>query len=148
MTYFKLLFVVSILFGLSACENPLKRAVRSAQYSAYEMVRICSKNEKKEIKTMETTSLKERSRATLKSTQNRYAQMHSALKASESKLDPVIHQLRDQVLYLKHNLNAAAIGSLKGEGTRIQNEVEGLISKMNKSISSADQFIADMKQTE
>ena len=39
---------------------------------------------------------------------------HTALHASEASMEPVPSQFRDQVLYLKHNLNAAAIGSLRG----------------------------------
>jgi hypothetical protein len=45
------------------------------------------------------------------------------------------------VLYLKHNLNAAAIASLKGESTDIQNEISRLLQDMNQAIAHADQFI-------
>jgi hypothetical protein len=100
----------------------------------------------KEIDSMETASLKDRSRQSLYQTKQKYHQMHSTLKAAEAKLDPVLNQLRDQVLFLKHNLNAKAIGSLKGEGIRIQKDVEVLIAEMNKSINSADKFISEMKE--
>ena len=50
-------------------------------------------------------------------------------------MDPVLKKFKDQVLYLKHNLNAKAIGSLK---------IASLIKEMNKSVASADQFIQKM----
>jgi hypothetical protein len=50
------------------------------------------------------------------------------------------------VLYLKHNLNAAAIASLKGESTDIQQEIGRLIEDMNASIAQADKFIQTMPQ--
>jgi hypothetical protein len=60
-------------------------------------------------------------------------------------MDPVLSKLGDQVLFLKHNLNAQAIGSLKGEETRIQGEISSLISEVNKSIAAADQFIKKLE---
>lgn len=122
----------------------VKKSVRKVETVAKDLF----EEWEKEIESMETATLRERSRTTLRSTQTKYGQMHSALKASEAKLDPVLNQLRDQVLFLKHNLNAKAIGSLKTEGHRIQKDVEVLISEMNKSINSADKFIAEMKDAE
>jgi hypothetical protein len=42
---------------------------------------------------------------------------------------------------LKHNLNAAAIGSLRGEASRIESQIQTLIAEMNTSIAEADAFI-------
>jgi len=56
-------------------------------------------------------------------------------------MDPVLTRFHDQVLYLKHNLNAAAIASLKGESTDIQIEISRLLQDMNQAIAHADQFI-------
>jgi hypothetical protein len=99
----------------------------------------------KEIDEIETASLKAKSREQLASTQKRYSEMHANLKASESKMDPILHKLKDHVLFLKHNLNAQAIASLKGEALNIQKEIESLIQDMNKSIDSADRFIKTME---
>ncbi len=53
-------------------------------------------------------------------------------------------QFHDQVLYLKHNLNAQAIASLKGEAGSIQTEIDRLIKEMNTSIARADEFIKEL----
>jgi hypothetical protein len=98
----------------------------------------------KEIDQIETVSLKNKSRETLVETQHRYGEMLASLKASESRMDPVLKKLNDQVLFLKHNLNAQAIASLKGETVHIQGEIETLINELNKSISSADKFIQQL----
>jgi len=50
----------------------------------------------------------------------------------------------DYVLYLKHDLNAQAIASLKGEATNIQSEISRLIESMNLSITRADEFVKNM----
>lgn len=100
----------------------------------------------KEIDQIETASLKSKSRQTLAETKSRYAQLHASLKASEDRMNPVLKKFNDQVLYLKHNLNAQAIASLKGEATSIQSEIERLMQDMNKSIASADEFIKQMPE--
>jgi hypothetical protein len=98
-----------------------------------------------EIKEMKDASLREKSRHTLAQTQDRYDQLHESLLSSEKKMDPVLGHLKDQVLFLKHNLDAQAIGSLKGEQTRIQGQVDSLLTDMNKSIADADALIKTME---
>lgn len=98
----------------------------------------------KEIGQIDTASLKAKSRQTLQDTRQRYSEMHASLKASESRMDPVLRKLNDQVLFIKHNLNAKALASLKGETLNIQSEIEGLLKEMNTSIENADRFIKQM----
>jgi len=50
-------------------------------------------------------------------------------------------RLKDQVLFLKHNLNAQAIGSLEGVSTELQGDVEDLLKELERSISEANEFI-------
>ena len=49
------------------------------------------------------------------------------------------------MLYLKHNLNASAIGALKGELAEIDRDVSSLISSMNEAIQESDSFIAQLR---
>jgi len=56
-------------------------------------------------------------------------------------MEPVLRQFHDQVLYLKHNLNAAAVGSLRGTADNIQGDIQRLLDQMNRSIAEADRFI-------
>jgi len=98
----------------------------------------------KEIKQISTPSLAQGSRQQLAATKERYQSLHSALKSAEQTMDPVLKQFNDYVLYLKHNLNAQAIASLKGEATSIQTEISRLITQMNNSIAKADEFIKTM----
>jgi uncharacterized protein (DUF3084 family) len=99
----------------------------------------------KELEQIGTASLRESSRNQLAATRQRYDDLHRALKSAEKSMDPVIRQFSDYVLYLKHNLNAQAIASLKGEATSIQNEIARLIEQMNQSIARADEFVKAMK---
>jgi hypothetical protein len=67
------------------------------------------------------------------------------MKKAESKMEPVLSALRDNVLYLKHNLNASAVGALQGEFNGIKNEINQLVLEMNKAISESNSFISSMK---
>jgi uncharacterized membrane protein YqgA involved in biofilm formation len=67
------------------------------------------------------------------------------MKKAETSMTPVLAQFKDQVLYLKHNLNAAAVGSLKGETVDIEKEIQNLIRDMNSSIREADAFIQGLE---
>jgi hypothetical protein len=99
-----------------------------------------------EIGQMETPSYQSESRRQLRETRDRYQGMHAALVRAEKTMKPALAKLKDQVLYLKHNLNARAINSLKGKGAAIQTDIDRVIQEVRASISKADQFIASMKE--
>jgi hypothetical protein len=98
-----------------------------------------------EIQTMENSRLAANSREKLRTTREKYASLHAAMKRAENSMDPVIAQFKDQVLYLKHNLNAQAIGALRGETLDIEKEIQQLIQDMNRSIQEADAFVKGLE---
>ncbi len=97
-----------------------------------------------EIKEYTTESMRASSRESLRQTRQRYEEMHTSLKRAEESMTPVLAKFRDHVLFLKHNLNAQAMASLKGESISIQNDIVRLIEDMNRSIQKADEFIRQM----
>ena len=99
----------------------------------------------KEIGEISTPSLQSASRQQLTTTKQRYNDLHTALVSAEQTMSPVLRQFNDYVLYLKHNLNAQAIASLKGEAASITTEINRLIEQMNKSITRADECVKNMK---
>jgi hypothetical protein len=88
--------------------------------------------------------LRRASEAKLEQTMARYDLLIAAMKRAESRIEPVLTPLRDQVLFLKHNLNAEAISSLDGELQTVQVNVDRLIREMESSIAEADKFIREM----
>lgn len=99
----------------------------------------------KEIAEMQSSKLAANSREKLRTTREKYETLHSAMKRAEASMDPVIAQFKDQVLYLKHNLNAQAISALRGETLDIEKEIQQLIKDMNASIQQADAFIQGLE---
>lgn len=82
----------------------------------------------------------------LRDTRNRYARLIRAMKKAESRIDPVLVAFRDQVLFLKHNLNAKAVASLQDEVVAVETDVASLIKAMNESIAEAEAFIDGMEE--
>jgi hypothetical protein len=99
----------------------------------------------KEIQEMQSANLASQSREKLRTTREKYGTLHTAMTRAEASMEPVLAQFRDQVLYLKHNLNAQAIGALKGETLDIEKEIQQLIQDMNASIRQADSFIQGLE---
>ena len=92
------------------------------------------------------SKLKQSSALKLRETKSKYAQLIAAMKRAEKKMDPVLSAFQDQVLYLKHNLNAQAIASLQSELASIETDVARLIKEMEASIKEADAFIGSMEK--
>lgn len=90
-------------------------------------------------------ALRTQSAAQLEVTQRRYAELRRVMDQAAARMDPVLATFRDQVLFLKHNLNAQAIASLDGTTRTLQVDISRLVADMEKSIKEADAFIASMK---
>ena len=98
-----------------------------------------------EIEQYSSARLKADSQKKLRETRRRYDGMITALRRSEAKMAPVLTALNDNVMYLKHNLNARAVASLKVEFGAIEDDIEALIQEMRKAIASSDDFIQSMQ---
>ncbi len=94
-----------------------------------------------ELNKFSNDKMRQISQRKLFDTQQQYTKLISAMKNAEEKIEPVLVTFRDQVLFLKHNLNAEAIASLKGELMSVESDVSVLINEMEKSIEEANKFI-------
>ena len=97
-----------------------------------------------EAKTYENESYRRDSEAKLRETKQNYARMIGAMRNAEAKIGPVLSVFRDQVLYLKHNLNARALASLQNESAQIEMDVNRLLQDLSAAIAEADRFIQTM----
>lgn len=97
-----------------------------------------------ELKEYSSSALRKKSQEQLTKTRTHYAQLIKVMKRAEAKMGPVLAKFKDQVLFLKHNLNAQAIASLKSELVSVEGNINSLIKDLNASIQVADSFIAAM----
>jgi hypothetical protein len=98
-----------------------------------------------EIEQYSRADLRRSSASLLNDTRNRYKQLMSSMHRAERSMEPVLVAFQDQVLVLKHNLNARAIGALRNELDSIERDTANLIKQMQKAIAEANAFIDSME---
>ncbi len=122
------------------------KAVRDRIESVEDVSEALFSEWKDEIKSYKNASLRTQSEEKLSDTKSQYKDLLAAMKRAESKLEPVLVPLRDNVLFLNHNLNARAIGNLKGELGSIESNVSALMADLERSIKESDDFIRQLDQ--
>lgn len=100
---------------------------------------------KAELKEYQNKDLRRSSEKQLKDTKAHYQKMLATMHTAEKSMEPVLQVFHDNVLFLKHNLNAQAIGSLQDEFTSLETQIGDLIESMNVAIASSNEFIAKIK---
>jgi DNA repair exonuclease SbcCD ATPase subunit len=100
----------------------------------------------KELDLYQSAELRRSSGEKLKQTKRRYKTMLTNMQRAENSMTPVLSAFQDNVLFLKHNLNAQAIGSLRSEFSNLQGKIDGLMMKMKASIDESNRFIASLKK--
>ncbi|QYK01679.1 DUF2959 domain-containing protein [Shewanella psychrotolerans] len=98
-----------------------------------------------EIGEISKASLRRNSETKLRDTRRSYEQLIRTMRRAESKMPPILTAMKDNMLYLKHNLNAQAIGAIKGEFASLQTDISSLIKEMNKSIAESSKFIESIE---
>jgi uncharacterized protein YoxC len=96
----------------------------------------------KELDEYSNRALRNSSKQQLKIARQNYSRLIKALHAAEAKIQPVLAAFKDQVLFLKHNLNAHAIAALQHEFIVIAVDISQLIRAMELTIAEASQFVS------
>ena len=100
---------------------------------------------RKELDVYTNEKLKRSSARQLQDTQRKYEQLLTAMHKAEARMQPVLNVFQDQVLFLKHNLNAQAVSSLRTELSAIESDVSVLIADMEDAIARSQAFIEDLE---
>ncbi|WP_347989379.1 DUF2959 domain-containing protein [Methylomonas sp. AM2-LC] len=102
-----------------------------------------------ELELYTNRTLRSRSQQQLKKSRMQYQRLLRTLQTAEQRMQPVLSAFQDQVLFLKHNLNAHAIAALRHEFVEIGVDISRLIEVMEKTIYEASAFVSvlvDQKQ--
>lgn len=99
-----------------------------------------------ELSLYSSDTLRDSSEDSLRETRRRYDTLIRAMRRAEERMPPVLDAFRDQVLFLKHNLNARAIASLRSELDTIESDVSALVRDMQAAIAESERFLAAIRQ--
>jgi hypothetical protein len=86
-------------------------------------------------------ALRRTSARQLAQTRQRYTPIMAAMKRAATTMTPVLAAFRDQVLFLKHHLNAQAIAAVQREMVIVETDIAALIRAMEASIAEANAFL-------
>ena len=123
-------------------------AVRERITEIERVARALFKEWRSELDTYHDPALKAASARQLATTEDRYAALIAVMHRAAAGMDPVLVRFRDQVLFLKHNLNAQVLAQLDSNHRQLQSEIGQLIAEMEASIREADRFIAELQPAE
>ena len=87
-------------------------------------------------------TLRNNSKQQMKNAKQNYLRLIKTMRLAEARIQPVLLAFKDQVLYLKHNLNARAISALQHEFIEIGVDISQLIHAMELTILEASQFVS------
>jgi hypothetical protein len=122
-------------------------AVRSKITSVKNVAKALFSEWQREVEEIrDDPSLQQRSRSLFERTQKSTADLVARMDKAAASMDPVLTKLNNRVLFLKHNLNAQALGSLAGTERELGSDVERLKEEMEASIREAEAFIAELGQ--
>jgi predicted nuclease with TOPRIM domain len=98
-----------------------------------------------EAESMQNQQLRSSSLEKLSQMQSQFRELSASLRSSQRTMEPVLVSLRDHTLYLKHNLNSAALGSLKQEAQAIELDIVDLVNRMDNSIRDSEKFLRTLE---
>jgi len=102
---------------------------------------------KQELRQYSSESLRKESQRQLDLTRRNYDNVLKLMRRAAERMDPVLATFRDQVLFLKHNLNARALASLDSTNRELQADISRLIADMEASIRESASFIKSLQTT-
>lgn len=91
-------------------------------------------------------AMRRESERSLRDTERRYTSLLQSMERAADTMEPVLEKLQDNVLYLKHNLNAKAVDAIRGEYRSLRTDVDVLIREMETAIQESNAFIEAMKE--
>ncbi|RWU09292.1 DUF2959 domain-containing protein [Pseudidiomarina gelatinasegens] len=99
-----------------------------------------------ELELYSNDTMRRESERSLRATERRYTSLLQSMERAAATMDPVLSKLQDNVLYLKHNLNAKAVDAIRGEYRSLSNDVDLLIREMETAIQESNAFIESMQE--
>jgi len=122
------------------------REVRERVDAVRDVSKDLFKEWEKELGQYSDRRMRAESERELRVTRERTEGLIAAMQRSEKRIEPVLRPLRDRVLFLKHNLNAKALGALTKELTSVETNVDELVTDLQASIAEADSYLAEMEK--
>ncbi len=121
------------------------KEVRSRIAAVEDVAEALFREWRNELAQYTNPTLKADSQKQLDGTRRNYDALLLLMRRSADRMDPVLGTFRDQVLYLKHNLNARALAQLATTNHALEGDITRLIAEMEIAIKEAEKFVKELK---
>lgn len=99
---------------------------------------------KNEAYQLQNKNYKRKSLQKLAITKKKYSRTYTTIKKIEKDLNKILRKFKDQVIFIKHNLNAKVIGNLKSEFNDIKIDIKKQIKNIKRSKNQTELFIKEL----
>lgn len=89
--------------------------------------------------------LRQRSAERLNDTRKRYEEILEAAGEAGDAFDPFVTNLKDQILFLGHDLNPSAIQALQGDAKKLNGRAAEVFKDVDKTIVTASEYTASLR---
>lgn len=100
---------------------------------------------KAELKGYRTAELRRAAEADYDRTRQQYQALRDQLNETEARLQPLLDLLGDQMLSLRHSLNARTISRSSDAYTQLEHDMKSLFEEMTRANDQADMFIRRLR---
>ena len=101
---------------------------------------------KSELKDYRTAELRRAAEADYDRTRQQYATLREQLNETEARLQPLLDLLGDQMLSLRHSLNARTLTQSPDAYTQLEQDMKRLSEEMTRANNQADMFIRRLRE--
>ncbi len=130
--------------ALERCEEKTKE-LRKRHEEMDKQAEEYFKRWKNSVKDIKNADLEQRSEGRLETTRRRYREVSESWKGMREDYEPVLAELRDQIVYLGHDLNEDAVLSLKEDAAELEELASALFRSMEGFGSTADEYISGLE---
>jgi hypothetical protein len=123
------------------------KEVRDRIASVDDVAEALFKEWNQELGQYSNQTLRAESQRQLDATRRRYDDLMRLMRRAADRMDPVLATFKDQVLFLKHNLNARALSSLTNTSHDLEADISRLIADMETSIRESEAFIKTLQSS-
>jgi hypothetical protein len=123
------------------------KEVRDRIASVDDVAEALFKEWNQELGQYSNQTLRAESQRQLDATRRRYDDLMRLMRRAADRMDPVLATFKDQVLFLKHNLNGRALSSLTNTSHDLEADISRLIADMETSIRESEAFIKTLQSS-
>lgn len=128
-----------------AC-NSKASSLRSQIANVKSIGQVLFQEWQKELDQFTNEQMRKLSEVKMQQTREKYVAMTDSMDRVSARMSPVMSSMSDQLLNIKHSLNALIVVSLEEELIQLRGQMDNLMAEIDASIENCNSFIGSMAE--